>query len=239
MATKIDLRKTLTDATPVYAAVGFADTVYTTVRDRAVDVYAEGNKRVLALGEELRPSAVQARVTKGFADVREAVEAAPSVATKRLEEAGNEAAGRYDAYARRGERVVAEMRDDVEAFEKRAQKQATDAQARVLSTVAAGRKNAAKVVADGAAAVEEEARTEVRSAAAKEGAAKRPARKTVAKRATASKKPAAKKPAAKKPASKKATTTRRTAVKKAPATKTAQKASATPKAAETKATSSN
>ena len=46
MATKFDIKKSLTDATPLYAAVGAADTVYTTVRDRALTAYSDADARM-------------------------------------------------------------------------------------------------------------------------------------------------------------------------------------------------
>ncbi|WP_431843538.1 hypothetical protein [Calidifontibacter indicus] len=222
MATKFDIKKSLTDATPLYAAVGAADTVYTTVRDRALTAYSDADARVQSLRAELKPSAVQAKLTKRVADVRDQVEAIPATATKRIDEASIEANDQYFAYAKRGEKVVKSLRKQVDGLEatarkqvtdaqktalkqvtdaqKTARKQVTDAQKTVVSTVAAGRKDAAKVVADAAGKVEAEARTQVRSSAAKEGAAKRPARKTVAKKATAKKAPATK-ASATKPAS--------------------------------------
>lgn len=214
MATKFDIRKSLTDATPLYAAVGAADTVYTTVRDRALTAYSDADARVQSLRAELKPSTVQAKLTKRVADVRDQVEAIPATATKRIDEASIEANDQYFAYAKRGEKVVKSLRKQVDGLEatarkqvtdaqKTARKQVADAQKTVVSTVAAGRKDAAKVVADAAGKVEAEARTQVRSGAAKQGAAKRPARKTVAKKATAKKAPVAKKaPATKAPATK-------------------------------------
>lgn len=212
MATKFDLKKTITEATPFYAAVGAADTVYTSVRDRALTAYADADARVQALRAELKPSAVQARVTKSVSEVRGQVEALPTTATKRIDDASIEASDQYDALVKRGEKVVNSFRKQVDTVETTARKQATearktarkqvsDAQATVVSTLAAGRKDAAKVVADVAGKVEDEARTQVRSSAAKEGAAKkssqRPARQTVAKKATARKAPARKTPAKK------------------------------------------
>ena len=198
MATKFDLKKSITGATPLYAAVGAADTVYTTVRDRA-----------LTVGAELKPSAVQVRFTKQIADVREQVEALPATATKVIDDASIEAGDQYVTLAKRGEKVVKSLRKQVDGIETTARKQAKDvrstarktakdAQTTAVSTLAAGRKDAAKVVADVAGKVEDEARAEVRSNAAKEGAAtKRPARKTVAKKATARKTTARKAPAKK------------------------------------------
>ena len=61
MATKFDIKKSLTDATPLYAAVGAADTVYTTVRDRALTAYSDADARMQSLRAELKPSAVQAK----------------------------------------------------------------------------------------------------------------------------------------------------------------------------------
>lgn len=224
MATKFDI-KSLTDATPLYAAVGAADTVYTTVRDRALSAYADSTARVQTLRAELKPSAVQAKVVKGFADMRDQVEALPSTATERIDAASIEAGDQYTAYAKRGEKVVKSLRKQVDGLEASAKKQVTDvqttarkaaadAQTAAVSTLAASRKDAAKVVAGVAGKVEDEARAQVRSAAAKEGAAKRPARKTVAKKATARKAPARK------------TVTSKATAKKAPAQTTAAKTSA-------------
>ncbi|MBD2757942.1 hypothetical protein IEE94_00230 [Yimella sp. cx-573] len=227
MATKFDLKKSITDATPLYAAVGAADSVLSNVRERALTVYADSTARVQTLREELKPSTVQAKVTKSFADMRDQVEALPATATERIDAASIEANDQYIAYAKRGEKVVKSLRKQVDGVEASAKKQvsevqstakkqvagaqrtarkaAADAQATAVSTLAAGRKDAAKLVADVAGKVEDEARTEVRSAAAKEGAAKRPARKTVAKKAPARK--TAAKPAASKPATKAAPAT--------------------------------
>ncbi|GAB3582064.1 hypothetical protein [Calidifontibacter terrae] len=185
MATKIDF-------TPIYAAVGVADTALTTVRDRAFSAYAEGNERVQTLRAELKPSTVQARFTKSLTEARTQIEAIPATATSRIEAVTAEAGDQYVAYAERGAQVVKGVRKQVEGIETTTKKQAAQTRKDATARFSAGRKDAAKLVAGVAGTVEKEARQEVRSAAAKEGAATRPARKTVARKATAKKAPAKK-----------------------------------------------
>lgn len=204
MATKIDL-------TPIYAAVGAADSALNTVRDRALTAYAEGNERVQTLRAELKPAAVQARLSKSLADARTQIEALPTTATSRLEAATSEAGDQYVAYAQRGEKVVKGVRKQVDGFEASTKKQATQTREAATARFAAGRKDAAKLVAGVADTVATEAHEEVRSAAAKEGAAKRPARKTVSRKAAAKKAPARK-------AQTKKTTVKATATKPAAST---------------------
>ncbi len=212
MATKIDF-------TPLYAAVGVADTAISTVRDRAFTAYAEGNQRVQSLRAELKPSAVQARVTKGLTDARTQLEAIPTTASSRFEAATTEAGDQYVAYAERGEQVVKSVRKQVDGLEATTKKQATQTRAAATARFSAGRKDAAKLVAGVAGTVEKEAREEVRSAAAKEGAAKRPARKTVTRKAVAKKAPAKKAPAKKAPVAKSTATPAKTSA--TPAAKSA------------------
>lgn len=211
MATKIDL-------TPLYAAVGVADTALTTVRDRAFTAYVEGNERVQTLRAELKPSAVQARVSKSLTDARTQIETLPATASSRFEAAASEAGDQYVSYAQRGEQVVKGVRQQVEGLEATTRKQAGQTRELATARFAAGRKDAAKAVADVAGTVQKEARGEVRSAAAKEGAAKRPARKSVSRKATATR------AAAKKTTS---STPKKAPAKKTASTGTATKASAT------------
>lgn len=249
MATKNTKKKTArkADLSPLYALVGVADYAMSQARETA-------DQAQTRISTELRPSTVQARVTKAATDVRTQITdllaqlgELPTTAQGQLNSFQADVESGYDEFVVRGEKVVEELRnqpaakrlaaaaDEAEANAKsavrkarktaddaqaRAQKTADEVQARALKTadeaqartiagVQAGRKQAAKTVAqfagtveDAASSVESEANTAARSAAAKEGAANSSARKATAKKAPA------KKAAVKKTPAKKATSTK-------------------------------
>ena len=209
----LDIKKTLTDATPFYALVGAADQVVTDVKERL----DQAQQRTLALRGELEPTALQAKVNGTVADVRTRIEGLPGTATARFEAVTGGVEKAYTDYATRGQKVVTGLRNrpEVKTVSERTEqfvdqgkdavgtvrKVVDDTQTTVLSTVYAGRKQAAQEVADAAETVASEAKTTARSNAAKEGLTKKAdkpaARKTTAKKAPA-KKTTAKKADAKK-----------------------------------------
>lgn len=222
----LNVRKTLTDPTPLYAAVGVADLAVSsakTASDEAVERvnarFSDVTGRVNGLRAELEPKTVSTKV-QGFAkDTVAQVRAVPAGLAERGQSLSTQAEKSYTDFSKRGEKVVTDLRKQQDKATQQlvaqgkdavdnARKAADDTQARARRTVLLGRKEAASVVADAADKVEDlagqveaEAKTEVRSTAQR--TRKAPAKKAV-KKAPAKKAPAAQKPAAQKPAAPKA-----------------------------------
>lgn len=213
----LDLKKTLTDTTPLFALVGAADQV----KDDVLAAVLDATRRGRELADELAPQAVSARLT----DARERAGELPSVALTRLSGTTADVESLYTELADRGVKVVEQLQQTPGAKTLNARTEqlvaqgtaaygrlrrlAADGQASALAGLYAGRKQAAEQVADVAEqaqeqvtevtdSVRQQARTAVRSNAAKEGAAKPGAK-------PAGRKPAAKKQAARKTTAKKAT----------------------------------
>ncbi|WP_156822696.1 hypothetical protein [Demetria terragena] len=248
MSTLQDIRKNVIYPTPFYAWVGLVDKAVDQVRV-ATD---EASKKVGELREQLSAESIVGRTQEVATERVERVQQLP----KRVEESSKAAFAQaeqsYAGLSKRGAAVIAELRKQQDAQAQQvinqgkasaasARKVAEDAQALAAKAVLTGRKEAAKQVEAVAGTVEtaadklgDEARTEVRSTAARVGSVDK---------ATPKAKPAAKKPAVKKPAAKKAPAKRpaakpaakKTAPKTAAAKSSAPKTTA-PKTTEVKST---
>ncbi|TWP38889.1 hypothetical protein [Leekyejoonella antrihumi] len=212
----MDIKKTLTDATPFYALVGAADQVVTDVKG----ALGQAQARTLALRGELEPKSLQTKVTGTVAEVRTRVEALPGTATARFDAVTDGVEKTYTDFANRGQKVVTDLRNrpEVKSVSERAdqlvgqgkdavgtaRKVMDDTQTTVRSTVYAGRKQAAQEIADVAGKVESDAKTAARSNAAKEGLTKKESDAKPAAKKTTAKKAPAKKTTAKKTSSSKA-----------------------------------
>ena len=98
MALVADIKKTVTDTTPVYAAVGATDLAVEKVRDARV--------RATAARAELSAEKLQARVAKRATEVTEQAQHAPVVALNRSLEIASKAYDSYESLAARGESLV-------------------------------------------------------------------------------------------------------------------------------------
>jgi hypothetical protein len=237
MSTFQDIRKTITDPTPFYAAVGLVDKAVDQVRVAS----DEASKRAVELREQLKPEQLVGRAQEVATERVERVQALPKRVEKQGKAAFAQAEESYVGLSKRGAGIVAELRKQQEAQAKQvveqgkataasARKVAEDAQAFATKSVLTGRKEAAKQVEAVAETVEsaadklgDSARTQVRSTAARVGSTEQAAPKKAAAKPAAKKAPA-KRPARKAPAKRTVSTT---AAKATPATAT--------KAADTKA----
>lgn len=239
MTTIQSIRKTLTDPTPFYAAVGFVDKAVDQVRS----VSDDATEKAADLAAELKPELLRDRAQ----DLPKQVEKQGKAAFAQAEQS-------YTGLSKRGAGVVAELRKQREAQTQElvnqgkataasARKVAEDAQAFATKSVLTGRKEAAKQVAAAAGTVEnaadklgDEARTEVRSTASRAG---RTAPKQTAAKKTAKKRPARKAPAksaAKKAPAKSAAKSTTSASTTSAATAAKATATKTPASTATKAT---
>ena len=168
------------DLSALYALVGVADYAVSQARD-AVD---NATERVAEFGGELRPSAVQARVSKAAGDVREQIldvlvqlEQLPADVQERVGNVSADLEDSYHDFADRGERVVEDLRNQpaakrlssaadevaeetrsaVSRARRTAEEVSADVQNRAVGTAQAGRKQAAKGVAALAGQVEDAA----------------------------------------------------------------------------------
>lgn len=214
-----DFRKTVTDPTPFYAAVGLLDRAVDQVRT-ATD---EAGKKALELREQFTADQLVGRAQEVANESVERVQDLPKRFEKQSKAFYAQAEESYTDLSKRGAGVIAGLRQQQEAQTQQfveqgkqtaasARKVAEDAQSFATKTVLSGRKEVAKQVEAVAGTIEsaadkvgDDARTEVRSTAAKVGQTEQ----------TAAKKPAAKKAPAKRPAKK--TAAKRTPAKKAPA----------------------
>jgi heparin binding hemagglutinin HbhA len=223
MAFVAELRKTVTDTTPVFAAVGLTDL--------AVEMVREAGRTATAVRVDLDPAKLQTKAQARVAEVAEQAQELPALALNRGLEIAGKAQETYETVAARGEKLVKRVRTQKSTKDLLAQAEATFAlgkgavttvrksaneiQRSAKATLTTGRKQAviaADVIAD--SVVEEAA---VANATVSKAAA---ATRTSAKRtATTTKKSAA----ATKSATKGATTS---AKKTATATKKASTAAA-------------
>lgn len=203
MALVADIRKTVTDATPVLAAVGVTDLAIEKVRGARVRATAE-----------LDPAALQAKAAQRATAALEQAQQAPAHALNRGLVLAGRAQESYGAFAARGEKLVKRVQNQKSTKDLIAQAEATfalgkgavttvrksanDIQRSAKATFTTGRKEAATVADTIADSVVEE--TTEAQAAVKESAART---RTAAKRtATTTRKSAA----ASKTAAKRATT---------------------------------
>lgn len=122
MALITEIRKSVADATPVYAAVGVSDLAVHTVRT--------ARARAARASRELTPEALQKQASKRVDRLTRQLQDAPAQALNRGLEMAGRAQGRYGELAERGEDLVRRIR------EQRATKELI---AQVDQTVAAGK----------------------------------------------------------------------------------------------------
>ena len=224
MALVADIRKTVTDTTPVYAAVGLTDLAVEKVRDARV--------KAAAARAELAPTKLQTKAQTRVAGVAEQAQELPALALNRSLELAGKAQESYESIADRGAKLVKRVRTQKSTKDLIAQaeatfalgkgavttvrRSATDIQRSAKATLTTGRKEAATAVDTIAGSIVDE--TTEATTAVKESTART---RTAAKRtATTTKKSAAKS----KTATKRAATG---ATKTAAATKKASTVAAT------------
>ena len=227
MAFVADIRKTVTDTTPVFAAVGLTDLAVEKVRDARV----KATVKATGVRVDLDPAALQTKAQVRVTEVAEQAQELPALALNRSLELAGKAQETYETVAARGEKLVKRVRTQKSTKDLLAQAEATFAlgkgavttvrksaneiQRSAKATLTTGRKQAV-VAADAIADSVVEEATEATATVSKAAAATR----TSAKRtATTTKKSAA----ATKSATKGATTS---AKKTATATKKASTAAA-------------
>lgn len=198
MAIVADIRKTVTDTTPVYAAVG--------VTDLAVEKVREARVRAAAVRSELDVDALQARAAK----VADTAQHVPVRALTLTLELASKAQESYDELADRGEKLVTRIRNQKATKDLLAQanstvalgkgavttlrKAAVDTERAAKATLTTGRHQAEEAAETVAESAKAEARTTGR-AAKKAAAGTKPAAKrtaTTARKRTASAKRATK-----------------------------------------------
>lgn len=117
-----EIRKTVTDTTPVYAVVG--------ATDLAVEKIREAGERAAARRAELEAVDIQAEAAKLQAQLTGQVQQAPALALNRTREIAGKAQESYDGLAERGENLVKRIRN---------QKATKDLLAQAGSTIAHGK----------------------------------------------------------------------------------------------------
>jgi hypothetical protein len=117
-----DITKTVTESTPVYAAVGATDLAVEKVRDARV--------RAAAARAELTADKIQARVAKRATEVTEQAQHMPVLALNRSLEVASKAVDGYESLAARGESLVKRVRN---------QKATKDLVAQAETTIALGK----------------------------------------------------------------------------------------------------
>jgi heparin binding hemagglutinin HbhA len=186
-----DIRKTVTDTTPVYAAVGVTDLAV----ERLRDARARATTRAAAVRVELDITTVQDRAVKRFEKVTEQAHQIPVQFRNQTIEAAGKARETYSGLAVRGEKLVKRIRNQKSTKDLIAQagstvslgkgavttvrKAALDTQHAAMATLATGRREAGSV----AAAVQDSvSKTPARAATVVEGTGTT----TTAKKSTAS-----------------------------------------------------
>jgi hypothetical protein len=122
MAFVADIRKSVTDTTPVYAAVGLTDL--------AVEKVRHASLRAAAVRGELEPTKLQTKAQARVAEVAETGKELPGLAFNRSLELAGKAQESYESVAARGERLVKRVRT---------QKSTKDLIAQAEATVALGK----------------------------------------------------------------------------------------------------
>lgn len=229
MSTIDDLKKTVTDTTPIYAALGVTDLAVEKAKEARTkaEARAEARRAQLAkLQDEYKPARLQAKA----ADLAEQAQQVPALALgKSLELAAN-ATEAYEDLAERGTKLAERIRNQKatkdlvhqaestvalgKGYVTTVQKGATDVQRSAKALVTTGRREAAKtgdVIVGSVAEEAQEAATEVKKSAART--------RTAAKRTQTTTRNASKRAAT----SRKATTTsaRKTAARSTTATRKA------------------
>ena len=150
-----DIRKTVTDTTPVYAALG--------ATDLAVERLRDARTRAAAVRLDLDVSAMQGRAVKGFEKVTEQVQQIPAQVRDQTVEVAGKARETYSGLAVRGEKLVKRVRNQKSTKDLFAQaggtvslgkgavttvrKAAHDTQHAAVVTLATGRREAGSVAA--------------------------------------------------------------------------------------------
>jgi heparin binding hemagglutinin HbhA len=223
MARVADIRKTVTDSTPVYAVVG--------ATDLAVEKVREARTRLEAARVDLDVAAVQGRATEAAQQAVGQAQHVPVLALNRTLVIAGKAQESYDSLAARGHKLVRRIRN---------QKATKDLLAQAGTTLALSKgavttlRKAAVETERAAKATLTTGRREAASAAATVGSSAKgttTTAKTAAKKATRATKPAAKRTAT--TARKRATTTK--SATKAAVTSAAKTAEAAQKTVETAA----
>jgi hypothetical protein len=198
MALVADIRKSVTDTTPVYAAVGLTDLAVEKVRD--------ARAKASGVRIELDRAGLQAKAQARVAEVTEQAQELPALALNRGLVLASKAAESYEVFAQRGEKVVKRVRNQKSTQDLISQaeatfalgkgavttvrRSATDIQRSAKATLTTGRKEAAVVADSVADEAAEAATTAKKSAARTRTAAKRTT--TTTKKSAASSKRAAK-----------------------------------------------
>jgi heparin binding hemagglutinin HbhA len=159
-----DIRKTVTDSTPVLAAVGLTDLAVEKVRDARI--------RATAVRADLAPVRLQSKAQARVAEVAEQGKELPALALNRGLELAGRAQESYESVAARGEKLVKRIRTQKSTKDLVAQaestlalgkgavttvrKSATDIQRSAKATLTTGRREAATVVDTVAGSVIEE-----------------------------------------------------------------------------------
>ena len=229
MAFVADIRKTVTDTTPVFAAVGLADLAVEKVRDARV----KATVKATGVRVDLDPATLQTKAQVRVTEVAEQAQELPALALNRSLELAGKAQETYETVAARGEKLVKRVRTQKSTKDLLAQaeatfalgkgavttvrRSATDIQRSAKATLTTGRKEAAvaaDAIADSIVVEATEAGTAVKQSATRT--------RTAAKRtATTTKKAAAKSTSATKGATTSAKKTA-TATKKATTTAAAK-----------------
>src|SRR5450631_1136447 len=148
-----DIRKTVTDTTPVYAAVG--------ATDLAVERLRDARTRAAAVRLDLDISVIQDRAVKRFEKVTEQAQQVPAHLRNQTVEAADKARQTYSGLAVRGEKLVKRIRNQKSTKDLFAQagstvslgkgavttvrKAAQDTQRAAIVTLATGRREAGSV----------------------------------------------------------------------------------------------
>jgi heparin binding hemagglutinin HbhA len=202
MALVADIRKTVTDTTPVFAVVGLTDLAVEKVRDARV--------KATAVRVDFAPASLQSKAQARVTEAAEQAQELPALALNRGLEIAGKAQETYETVAARGEKLVKRVRTQKSTKDLLAQaeatfslgkgavttvrKSATDIQRSAKATLTTGRKQAvvaADVIADSVVEEAAEASTAVKQSATRtRTAAKRTA--TTTKKSAAASKSAAK-----------------------------------------------
>ncbi len=135
MALAADIRKTVTDTTPVFYAVGLTDL--------AVEKIREANVKAEARRAELKPATLQAKAETAIDAATKQVKGLPALALNRSLELAGKAQDEYETVAARGEKLVKRVRTQKSTKDLIAQAEATFALGKGAVTTA--RKSAADI----------------------------------------------------------------------------------------------
>ena len=154
-----DIRKTVTDTTPVYAAVGVTDLAV----ERLREARARATSRAAAVRLDLDVSTMQDKAVKRFEKVTEQAQQIPAQFRTQTVEAAGKARETYSELAVRGEKLVKRLRNQKSTKDLFAQagntvtlgkgavttvrKAAQDTQNAAMATLATGRREAESVAA--------------------------------------------------------------------------------------------